>query len=38
MSKCHFTFIDLVWVNAGTPAAVLVAIPLLPGFLVDRKE
>ena len=32
------TFKDLVWVNAGTTALVLLAIPFLPGRLVDRKE
>jgi predicted MFS family arabinose efflux permease len=32
------TFMNLVWVNAGTTAAVLVVIPFLPARLVDRKE
>jgi predicted MFS family arabinose efflux permease len=32
------TFKDLVWVNAGTTALVLLAIPYLPGRLVDQKE
>ena len=33
-----FQFTELVWVNAGTTALVLVVIPFLPGYLVDRKE
>ena len=32
------TFQNLVWLNAGTTALVLCAIPFLPGFLVDKKE
>lgn len=32
------TFKDLVWVNAGTTALVLLVIPFLPGRLVDKKE
>jgi Na+/melibiose symporter-like transporter len=31
-------FMNLVWVNAGTTALVLLVIPFLPGYLVDRKE
>ena len=32
------TFRNLVWVNAGTTALVLLVIPFLPGRLVDKKE
>jgi predicted MFS family arabinose efflux permease len=32
------SFMNLVWVNAGTTALVLFAIPFLPGYLVDRTE
>jgi predicted MFS family arabinose efflux permease len=36
----HFqlTFKNLVWVNAGSTALVLLAIPFLPGYLVNRTE
>lgn len=36
----HFnlSFKNLVWVNAGTTALVLLVIPFLPGYLVDKKE
>ena len=36
--KYHMTFKNLVWVNAGTTALVLFAIPLLPRLLLDQKE
>jgi predicted MFS family arabinose efflux permease len=36
--KYGLTFMNLVWVNAGTTALVLVVIPFLPGRLVDKKE
>ena len=36
--KYHMTFKSLVWVNAGTTALVLLAIPFLPALLVDHKE
>ena len=36
--KYHMTFKTLVWVNAGTTALVLFAIPFLPALLVDHKE
>jgi hypothetical protein len=32
------TFIDLVWVNAGTTALVLVALPFLPGLLMNSRD
>jgi len=34
----HQTFMNLVWVNAGTTALVLIVVPLLPGHLVDCRE
>ena len=36
--KYHMPFKSLVWLNAGTTALVLLAIPFLPGLLVDHKE
>lgn len=36
--KLHLTFKSLVWLNAGTTLLALVAVPLLPALLVDRKE
>lgn len=32
------TFRNLVWLNAGTTALILVAVPFLPAYLVDKKE
>jgi predicted MFS family arabinose efflux permease len=34
----HFTFFNLVWLNAGTTALVLVVIPFLPKLLMDRSD
>jgi Na+/melibiose symporter-like transporter len=36
----HFQlgFKNLVWINAGTTALILLVIPFLPAYLVDRKE
>jgi hypothetical protein len=34
----QLSFMNLVWVNAGSTALVLLVIPLLPGFLINRKE
>ena len=34
----HQTFMNLVWVNAGTTALVLIVVPFLPAHLVDCKE
>lgn len=31
-------FMNLVWINAGTTALVLLVIPFLPAYLVDRRE
>jgi hypothetical protein len=36
--KYNLTFMNLVWVNAGTTALVLVVIPFLPSRIVDKKE
>ena len=36
--KWHFTFKQLVWVNATTTLLVLIAVPFLPRLLVDRRE
>lgn len=34
----HVSFFHLVWLNAGTTALVLLAIPLLPRQLIDRSD
>ena len=34
----HLPFKSLVWINAGTTALVLLVVPFLPGYLVDKKE
>jgi MFS family permease len=34
----HLGFTDMVWINAGTTAAILFFIPLLPHVLVARRE
>jgi Na+/melibiose symporter-like transporter len=34
----HLQFRNLVWLNAGTTALVLLVIPFLPSYLVDKKE
>lgn len=34
----HLPFNSLVWINAGTTALVLLVVPFLPGYLVDKKE
>lgn len=36
--KYGLTFKQLVWVNAGTTALVLLVVPFLPKLLVDSKE
>jgi Na+/melibiose symporter-like transporter len=36
--KFKLTFMNLVWINAGTTALVLFVVPFLPGYLVDKKE
>jgi predicted MFS family arabinose efflux permease len=38
MDNYHFTFNRLVWVNAGTTAAVLLFVFILPKAIVGRKE
>jgi MFS family permease len=37
-SRFHLTFIHLVWINAGTTALVLFALPLLPAVLMSQKD
>jgi Na+/melibiose symporter-like transporter len=32
------TFRNLVWLNAGTTALILLVVPFLPAYLVDKKE
>jgi len=34
----HVSFFQLVWLNAGTTALVLLAVPFLPGALMDRSD
>jgi predicted MFS family arabinose efflux permease len=36
--RYHLTFRDLVWVNAGSTALILLVVPFLPARLVDRRE
>jgi len=38
IEKYHFTLFNLVWLNAGTTALVLIAIPFLPRLLMDRSD
>ena len=37
-SQYHFTFMNLIWVNAGTTALVLIAVPFLPAALAKRRD
>jgi hypothetical protein len=34
----HWTIMQLVWLNAGTSALVLIAVPFLPGMLMNRRD
>jgi Na+/melibiose symporter-like transporter len=34
----HWSFIQLVWLNAGTTLLVLLAVPLMPKVLMNRKD
>lgn len=34
----HLNFMNLVWLNAGATALALLAIPFLPGRIVNRRE
>jgi len=34
----HVSFFSLVWLNAGTTALVLLAVPFLPRDLIDRRD
>lgn len=36
--ELKLTFFNMVWINAGTTALILFAVPFLPGYLVDKKE
>jgi Na+/melibiose symporter-like transporter len=36
--KLHLDLHQLVWLNSGTTALVLLAVPFLPAVLMDRKE
>jgi predicted MFS family arabinose efflux permease len=36
--KFHLSLHQLVWLNSGTTALVLVAVPFLPAVLMDRRE
>jgi hypothetical protein len=38
MDQHHVTFFKLVWLNTGTTALVLFAIPLLPAALIERRD
>jgi len=37
-SKFGLTFNELIWVNAGTTALVLIAVPFLPAVLMNRRD
>lgn len=34
----HFTFFNLVWLNAGTTALVLIVVPFLPKLIMDHSD
>ena len=34
----HVSFFNLVWLNAGTTALILIVIPFLPRILTDRSD
>jgi predicted MFS family arabinose efflux permease len=36
--RYHWSFSSLVWLNAGTTALCLLAVPLLPGAITDRRD
>ncbi len=38
IDRYHIGFSNLVWLNAGTTALVLLVIPFLPGVLMDRRD
>src|SRR5262249_47667545 len=38
VDRWHFTFHNLVWLNAGTTALVIFAVPFLPTRLVDTTD
>ena len=37
-ARYHVHFMQLVWLNAGTTALTLLAVPLLPGRIVKPRE
>ena len=36
--RLHWNFKNLVWLNAGTTALVLLIVPLIPAALMDRRD
>lgn len=38
MDHQHISSLKLVWLNAGTTALVLFAIPLLPSGLIEKRD
>ena len=36
--RFHLTFMNLVWLNAGTTILVLVAVPFLPAVLMRGRD
>lgn len=38
VDRWHFTFHNLVWLNAGTTALVIFAVPFLPARLIDTTD
>lgn len=38
MERFHLTIMHLVWLNSGTTALVLLAVPLLPPALMNQRE
>jgi hypothetical protein len=36
--RLGLTFANLIWVNAGSTALVLIAVPFLPSVLMDRRD
>ena len=38
IERHHVSFFSLVWLNAGTTALVLLAVPFLPRQLIDRRD
>ena len=38
IERHQVSFFSLVWLNAGTTALVLLAVPFLPRGLIDRRD